>query len=69
MKFYYHNLKFLTSKCCCEHMIKDLADEKLKVKCYDNNRIKIFAKNEKLAKYLTECPYCHEKIETIYEED
>jgi len=71
MKFYHNNNEDVLRKnpFCCEHMEDDWYNESLTFKCFEGNKIKIFGLSEQLAKPLTECPYCHEKIETVYEGD
>lgn len=72
MKFYYNKKEDVIKKddyFCCEHMKKDWYDENLTFKCFDENRIKVFGMSERLTKFLTECPYCHEKILTEEEDN
>jgi len=66
MKFYYNEEEDVIRKddFCCEHMGKDWYDENLTFKCFNGDKIKVFGMSERLAKFLTECPYCHEKIVT-----
>ena len=66
LKFYYNKNEDVIKKdpFCCKHLEEDWYDEQLNFKCFEGHKIKVFGMSERLSKFLTECPYCHEKIVT-----